>query len=110
METFTWIEDRGPQGNNEPSVLVAKFGDGYEQRSPNGINNNLPNWALTYSVRSDVEAQAIDAFLIRQAGVLAFFWTPFGGTQGIYKCAKWSRQPVDYNCQVVNATFQQVLG
>lgn len=43
METFKWKVKPDMKKEFEPRVKSVKFGDGYEQRRPDGINNNLKN-------------------------------------------------------------------
>lgn len=43
METFKWKVKPDMKKEFEPRVKSVKFSDGYEQRRPDGINNNLKN-------------------------------------------------------------------
>ena len=38
-----------------PRVLTAKFGDGYEQRAVDGINNLAETYTLTFKTRPKAE-------------------------------------------------------
>ena len=46
-----------------PRVLTAKFGDGYEQRAVDGINNLAETYTLTFKTRpkADIDGKRIDA-------------------------------------------------
>ncbi|MGL4416301.1 MAG: phage tail protein, partial [Plesiomonas shigelloides] len=41
LHTFGWAPRSAMEANHEPRVSAVKFGDGYEQRSPDGINHRL---------------------------------------------------------------------
>ncbi|WP_244598897.1 phage tail protein [Escherichia coli] len=40
-EEFYWLPEDGMKTENKPSIKTVRFGDGYEQRSPNGLNHAL---------------------------------------------------------------------
>src|SRR6266496_2102532 len=62
----------------KPSVKEVKFGDGFTQRSPDGINNVLLGFNLTFDKRTDAETRAILHFLTTRAGHQSFvFVAPF---------------------------------
>ena len=108
MSTFTWTPDEGATCEREPRVLAVAFGDGYEQRTADGINADMKTWQLSFSVRSNSEIVAIDAFLAAEAGVTAFDWTDPDGHAGKWVCKKWSRRAGVANVQSVTATFREV--
>ncbi len=60
----------------EPRNRVIAFGDGYEQRAPDGIQNNLMTLDLTFDVRGEDEATAILHFLHTRNGAEAFVFYP----------------------------------
>ena len=49
MKEFTWQPDWKMKRKKKPNVNVIKFGDGYEQRQQNGINNNLRTYDVTFT-------------------------------------------------------------
>lgn len=55
-----------------PAVLTAKFGDGYEQRIPDGINTVRETISLTFSSRPKAEIDDIKAFLDTTQSVTKF--------------------------------------
>lgn len=59
-----------------PRVIETRFGDGYAQRRPAGINTQDEEWALEFRDRCKAEADAILAFLVARNGVDIFNWTP----------------------------------
>ena len=58
-----------------PRVLTAKFGDGYEQRAVDGINNLEESYALTFKTREKTEIDDIVAFLDSKQNVTKFTFT-----------------------------------
>jgi len=109
MATFTQIPDFGARAQFKPTVRSVKFGDGYEQRLAYGLNTNPQIWNLTFSLRTDTEAAAIETFLQTENGVTAFDWTPPYGSAGKYICREWTRAVDRHNLNTVTATFEQVF-
>jgi len=103
---FTNQSDTDTTGEITFSVLRAKFGDGYEQVSANGINNKKQNWPLSFT-RPQLEANQIMSFLDERAGGKSFLWTPPLGVQGVYRCVKYNLKAMDLLNFVVTATFEQ---
>lgn len=110
MATFTYIPDWGPSPDLQPRILQAKFGDGYDQRAPNGLNDLLPTWNLVFSHRTQAEALAIAAwFAANKAHVTAFDWTAPDGTVGKWVAEKWTpAKPEDYGSWSVTANLRMV--
>lgn len=79
MATFTYSPDWAPTPELTPRLRSVRFGDGYEQRAPDGLNPVLPTWKLNFSVRSQAEAFAIYAWLLNNnAYVTPFDWAAPG--------------------------------
>ena len=69
--------DFGATKNNEPRIRTTKFGDGYEQRVTFGLNQNPKRWDLTWTAKTNADADAIEAFFdARAADAASFDWTP----------------------------------
>lgn len=107
MDVFTYTPSWNSQIKRKPKVLVAEFGDGYSQRTANGINNNKEVWSLKFNKRKDSEADAIEAFLETQNGASAFLWTTPRGVQITVRCDEWNRNYAEYNNNTISATFKQ---
>lgn len=108
--TFTWIPDVGASADRAPVVNSAKFGDGYEQRTPNGLNTLPGIWNLTFSSRNYTEIDAIEAFLADRDGALNFQWTPpRSASVLLFICRKWSRTIGNGPLDSLTATFEQVF-
>lgn len=120
METFTWHPAIGNSVDIEPKVNVTSFGDGYELRAVDGINNQKQVWSLTFEgTRTDMEA--IAKFLKARGAHEAFRWvTPdhvIGHEDDLYNvesheitvvCRKWSRTR-NTGWQQITCTFEQVF-
>ncbi|WP_223644380.1 phage tail protein [Corallococcus sp. EGB] len=72
MQRFPYTPDYGAQADSVPRVRKAQFGEGYTQRSGDGLNPVLRRWALQFSSLSKVDADGLEAFLRARAGVEAF--------------------------------------
>lgn len=108
-DDFTWLPSWQYQEQHKPRVLSAQYGDGYEQRARDGINNDPLTWQMQFNTRDDAEAAAIMAFFESRAGADYFTWTPPGLTQGKYICSQYNRQRNQLNDNNVTATFTQVF-
>jgi phage-related protein len=87
-------------------ILKASFGDGYSQRSADGINNIVDRYELTWENIDRAEANTILAFLKARAGIESFYWTPPGETvERLWLCEKWQRTHVTAVLDTVSATF-----
>ena len=109
MTTFTYTPDFGATKKLQPKINAISFGDGYEQRARNGLNTNPQTWDLSFSNRTDTEAEAIDAFLTARGGVESFDWTPYNESAGKYICKEWSKSIDGFNRNAIQATFIQVF-
>lgn len=109
MAVFTYTPDFGIELSIKPAVKVAKFGDGYEQRTSSGINTMPKSWPLSFNARTNSEADAIMAFLSARAGLEAFDWTAPDGTTGKYICREYRRNYARYGVNNISATFEQVF-
>ncbi|MGC6360466.1 phage tail protein [Bisgaard Taxon 45] len=90
MRVFEYAPQWGMEMTRKPKVKVITFGDGYEQRIPDGINNNLRTYSVNFS-GDETEINEIEQFLNEHGAVKAFLWTPYNSTiQGKFKCEEWS--------------------
>jgi phage-related protein len=108
MPTFTYAVDWSPQAEIAPRVLEAKFGDGYQQRTADGINTSQRMFQLQFKNRSDTERDAIIAFLEARNGVESFDWTPPVGSAGKWVCKHWTESPTQVDRNTITAKFEEV--
>lgn len=108
METFTWSVRPAMRIESAPRVRQVAFGDGYEQRRPDGRHPDLKKFSVQLA-HKHAEAQAVEAFLARHGGVKAFWWTPPMQTVPIrVVCRKWSAT-VNALRTEFSAEFEQVV-
>lgn len=69
------IPDKALTRNNKPRIIKIQFGDGYEQRVQEGINNINQEFAVSFTNRPKAEIDDIMAFLDNKAGTTAFDFT-----------------------------------
>lgn len=105
-DTFNWPVRIGAQGDETFRVREARFGEGYRQASPDGPNNDVQNWSVSFiGVKAD--AQAVVDFLRSHQGATSFYWTPPLGTQGYYKCGGFKPTALGGDVYQVDMTFEQ---
>ena len=108
-QIFSFSIAYSSQMDMKPRVLSAKFGDGYEQRTLDGINNELEIWQVTaYSLDEVAGASALEAFLRTQAGVTAFQWTTKFGRTALFVCKEWTRARTGPTTSTITAKFEEV--
>ena len=64
--------DKSMSKQSAPRVLVANFGDGYEQRIADGINTLNETYSLSFASRPKADIDDIVAFLDGKKGVSSF--------------------------------------
>ena len=69
------VPDKGMSAPYKPRVLVAKFGDGYQQRIANGINNLDQEFSVNFKTRTKEEIDDIVGFFESTKGVTDFDFT-----------------------------------
>ena len=92
------VPDRTMSNAIKPRILKVQFGDGYEQRIQDGINNLKQEFLVTFNNRPKAEIDDIVAFLNNKAGTTAFNFTypdsNAGGGETTIKvvCEDWSQR------------------
>jgi len=105
---FTWTPDVGAQQTIKPSVQQTKFGDGYELRTPIGVNYKPKRWQVTFT-KNAVEATAILAFLEARGGLEAFTWTDPLDVSNTYVCREWNSSQQMFGIYQITASFEQIF-
>jgi len=90
MATFTWVPDHGASSDVNTRVNSLAFGDGYEQRSTDGLNTVSEDWSLNFTLRTKAEITAIADFLRERGGYERFDWTTPMGDALVFICKRWS--------------------
>lgn len=104
------VADRGLSRSVNQRVLVAKFGDGYEQRVGDGINTKDDSFEIGLTNRTAAEINKISAFLDLKTGK-AFTFTVTdnaGDTNLKVVCDTYSINYVQDDIHSLTATFRRV--
>nr|WP_072052427.1 phage tail protein [Escherichia coli] len=98
------------QVSEKPSVVRVRFGDGYEQRRPTGLNPQLKTFQAVFRVTDESTRRWLEEFLSWHGGYCAFLWRPPKHNRTVrVVCREWSvtdnARYSDFSCtieQVVN--------
>jgi len=112
---FFWKPTYASQLQVKPAVNLIKFGNGYEQRIADGINNNLQKFNLNFEGRDKNETRAIAHFLHKRKAVDSFFFdAPFPYNFDIsqsypkrFICDEWDVAYNFYNNYNITAKFSE---
>jgi phage-related protein len=112
---FFWKPTYASQLQMKPAVNLIKFGNGYEQRIADGINNNLQKFNLNFEGRDKNETRAIAHFLHKRKAVDPFFFdAPFPYNFDIsqsypkrFICDEWDVAYNFYNNYNITAKFSE---
>ena len=107
-ETFGWTPLFGGSSSIRARVREAKFGGGYVQRVPDGINTMARSRKLSFAGDA-ATCDAIEAFLMRHAGARWFWYAYPGAARCKVRCAEWDRSYLAAGDEVVSAAFEQVF-
>ena len=69
------IPDKTMSRKSTPNVLVAQFGDGYQQRTANGINSIQEEYSVSFNTREKAFIDDVVVFLDGKLGATAFTFT-----------------------------------
>jgi phage-related protein len=122
MPLLTFAPTVGPSVGSgstlAPKVLMADFGDGYNQRFADGINSNPENWQLRWGLLNQTQMTEVWSFLKARNGAEAFLWAaPGSPTAGVppvpipqkYICLNADRSTIDGLLWTITAEFKQVF-
>jgi len=109
IDTFTWRPNSDEWISNEaPKNFVTKYGDGYEQRINDGINNEPYEFSVAFSGNFAL-ANQIRQFLRDMSGVKSFNWVNPFSEAGIYVARSWSFKRDKDGIFTVSTKFEQVF-
>lgn len=113
MAITTFTPPRTPSLDSKKTVTYrvknAGFGDGYVQRSVDGINAAVVTWDLVWKTLSISDANTIEAFLTARAGFEAFYYTAPSDVQRKYICGSVSRVQSEASGDTITVTLSQVF-
>lgn len=96
LDTFTWDPLVDASCKEKLRTIKTQFGDGYEQASGDGINNEQSDWDLQFKGDAS-RIGAIRDFLRSHGGWQAFLWTPPLGVE-----ATWRADEYEYRAHGAN--------
>ena len=107
--TWAWPTSYNTETDTIPRVKIARFGDGYEQRSPDGINNMPRQVQYVYDFKRETLIQ-VEAFLRFTAGTMAFYYTPPYSPRGLFVADQgWQITERGFDYAELKATFREVF-
>lgn len=109
MEIFTLIPSWSSEVDVSDRILTANFGDGYQQRLPEGIHRRRQRWSVNFANVTTAKAAAIVAFLERVGATTAFYWQPpFPHPAGMFTAVfPYSHRKIQYDNEAVKVDFLQ---
>lgn len=111
-ETFGWlIYSQEPQVEYAYAELSARFGDGYEQVAPDGINNERQTWNIELwgHLQADDMAGVRSFLRLRKTRGESFFWTPPNEPAARFRCTKLSATDEREGYIRISCTFEQTF-
>ncbi len=91
------------------NLNIAKFGDGYSQRTPKGINFISSTIPARWGMLNKNDRDKIIRFFRNKGGYVAFWYGLPGEILRKYVCQKWSSAEKAMDLWEVSATFEQVF-
>lgn len=82
--TFEWKPSVEAQGQTRYAVRSVRFGEGYSQVVPQGLNNATQSWQLSFRGNAS-EIGPIQSFLDSTKGAESFYWTPPLRGSGLFR-------------------------
>lgn len=108
-ETFTWERQAGAVGKITYRVLESKFGDGYSQVIPDGMNTKTQTWPLVFEGNM-AYIKPILEFFDRHKGAKSFKWTPPGEDLPLFfRASDLSLTSMGGGVYQLSAEFKQVF-
>lgn len=94
----------------KPRVIWNEFGDGYSQRTADGINNTGAEWRVGWQGRIISDIDTLEAFFEARGGHEEFDWTPEReGSSKKFVCREWTRTFVANGNDSIRATLVEVF-
>jgi phage-related protein len=107
--------DKGLRAAYKPRTLIAQFGDGYQQRVLDGINNSPRVFNVNFKTRTKAEIDDIAGYFNSLNGVTKFNFTVPDEVEGDDEdtvkviCTTWNKT-YDYgDYYSLTATFNEVF-
>jgi phage-related protein len=102
--------DVGSSISVKPRVRRADFGDGYSQRSGDGLNALGRKVEINFTNLELSEGKTIEAFFEERAGYKPFLWTfPHETTPRQWICTEWRKNLSAPRTYSVSAAFEETF-
>lgn len=112
---FWWKPSYASNISNRPRTFVNVFGNGYQQRISEGLNNNLIEISVQFENRSEKETVSILHFLKERNGKESFIYNlptiyakSSSNLNSMFVCFDWSVNFISYNNYSITASFNEV--
>jgi phage-related protein len=109
MATFNYKPTYAVNNTVAPRIRSTQFGDGYLQRSGDGLNTQKQDWSVEF-IGDTTTINAIETFLKDTGGVDNFDWTPPRQTTALkFIYIQYTREPLGPFTDLLLANFVQVF-
>lgn len=115
LPNFFWKPSYNSIVNSEPKVVKVQFGNGYQQRIPDGLNTSLVEFNLTFENRSELETVSILHFLKQRNGQESFIYNlptiyskSSDNLSTRFICPEWGSSYISYNNYTIDCKFIEV--
>ncbi len=110
MALLPFEPTRASNRNVTPRFLRADLGDGYDQRSGDGIQTIKEEWSVTFEALDQTSANTLIAFFEDLQGYQKFEWIPFRQTvEKKFICVNWTEAYPGNSLTSIAASFVQVF-
>ena len=106
VDTFNWRVQVETSGTGEFSMFTSRFGDGYAQEIPNGLNNEAQNWTVVFKGYK-AEVAPVLAFLRAQKGQPFLWKAPNTDAPGYYTCKRYTQNDEGGSFWTLTMEFEQ---
>ena len=108
---LTSLISQGSSVSYKNRVLQARFGDGYDQTAPDGINNIVAEWNISYDNLTTAEKNSLVTVLNTVGSWDYLTWAPPGETSKKFKVTQdgYTLTPVSGDLWNVGFKLMQVF-
>jgi phage-related protein len=86
-------------------ILMAQFGNGYEQTAPDGTNYQVEEWAIKYENITLADRTTLVTMLESVGSYGSISWTPPNSTAKLYKMAQEGYTETQHAANVFTVEF-----
>lgn len=97
-------------GTKKYRIIKAQFGNGYQQRGKDGINNKMASWNVLWENVTETEMDTIVAALDATNGTTNLTWTPPDeATDKKWIVSGYNINPLSGSIFTVTASLEQIF-